>query len=102
MLETILTSLATSFITGIVAFSVQERKLKSDLRTEFMAEQVAKTLLEDDNWKKRSFAEIQKRLGGFEDNELRKILVRAGAVCFIDKNDGKEFWGLLSRNRDNI
>ncbi len=105
MIETILTSLATALITGLVTFSVQERKLKSELRTEFMAEQVAKALLENEKWKKRSFAEIQKRLGGFEDNDLRRILVRAGAVRFLvkDENDKeKEMWGLLSRNRDSI
>ena len=105
MIETILTSLATALITGLVTFSVQERKLKSELRTEFMAEQVAKTLLENEKWKKRSFAEIQKRLGGFEDNDLRRILVRAGAVRFLVKDEDekeKEMWGLLSRNRDSI
>ena len=105
MIETILTSLATALITGFVTFSVQERKLKSELRTEFMAEQVAKTLLENEKWKKRSFTEIQKRLGGFEDNDLRRILVRAGAVRFLVKNENeidKEMWGLLSRNQDIV
>ncbi len=101
MLETILTSLATALVTGFITFSVQERKLKSELRTEFMAEMVAKTLLEDEKWKKRSFSEIQKRLGGFEENELRRILVRAGAVRFV-ADDGRELWGLLSRNRNSI
>ncbi|PSB02621.1 hypothetical protein [Merismopedia glauca] len=101
MLETIFTSLATALITGLVTFSVQERKLKSELRTEFMAEQVAKTLLENEKWKKRSFAEIQKRLGGFPEDELRRILVRAGAVRFVVE-DGKEMWGLLSRNQNSI
>lgn len=98
MLETVLTSLATALITGVVTFSVQERKLKSELRTEFMAEQVARTLLENEQWKKRSFSEIQKRLGGFEENDLRRILVRAGAVRFVSE-DGREMWGLLSRNQ---
>ena len=86
MIETVLTSLATALITGLVTFSVQERKLKSELRTEFIAEQVARTLLEDEKWKKRSFSEIQKRLGGFEENDLRRILVRTGAVRFVSEN----------------
>ena len=101
MLETIFTSVVTALITGLVTFSIQERKLRTHLRTEFMAEEVARTLLEDERWKKRSFVEIQKRLGGFEDNELRKILVRAGAVRFVSEEE-KELWGLLSRNRDDI
>jgi len=63
-----------------------------------MAEQVAKSLLESEKWEKRSFDEIKNRLGGFEDDELRKILVRAGAVKF-KASDGKELWGLISRNK---
>lgn len=101
MLETIITSLITALITGIVTFSAQERKIKSELRTEFMAEQVAKTLLEDERWELRSFDAIKKRLGGFEDEELRRILVRAGAVRFEDAERG-EMWGLLSKNRKRI
>jgi hypothetical protein len=100
MLETIITSVATAIVTGLITFSAQERKLKSELRTEFMAEQVARALLEDERWKKRSFSAIKKRLGGFEDNELRKILVRAGAIRFESKDD--EYWGLLSKNRNDI
>ncbi len=104
MLETINTSAITAFITALVTFIIQERKLKVEMikvRTEFMAEQAAKQLLESEQWQRRSFERIQKRLGGFEENELRKILVRAGAVRF-EGDDGKEYWGLISRNRDVI
>ena len=100
MLTTILTAAITALITGLITFSLQERKLKTELRTEFMAEQVARLLLENENWKKRSFDEIKRRLGGFEDNELRKILVRSGAVKF-DAPD-KELWGLISRNIEDL
>ena len=101
MLVTILTAAITALITGLITFALQERKLKMELRTEFMAEQVARSLLENEKWKKRSFEEIKKRLGGFEDNELRKILVRSGAIKFVT-SDGKELWGLLSRNKDDL
>lgn len=101
MFTTIFTSLTTSLITALGAFSVQGRKLKSEFRTEFKAEQAVKALLENEQWKKRTFSEIQKRLGGFKDDDLRKILVRAGAVRFESKTKG-EMWGLLSRNRDDI
>ncbi len=70
---------------------------QNHLRTEFMAEQVARQLLESKDWQKRSFESIKKRLGGFSDDELRRILVRAGAVRF-EGNKGDELWGLLSRN----
>lgn len=98
MLQTIFISAITASITAIAAFALQERKLKWELRTEFMAEQAAQTLLQHEKWEKRSFQEIKKRLGGFDDHELRKILVRAGAVRF--KGDGDlELWELVSRNK---
>lgn len=99
MLTTIMTASITACITGLVTFAIQERKLKTELRTEFMAEGVARVLLQNERWKKGSFEEIKKRLGGFEDDELRKILVRAGAVRF-EGDGGKEFWGLIVRNKE--
>ncbi len=99
MLDTILTSVLVAVITSIATYAIQERKLKTELRTEFMAEQVVKKLLEFPQWKMRSFDEIKKRLTGFDDNELRKILVRSGAVCF-EGESGKELWGLISKNED--
>ena len=101
MIETVVTSLVVAAITSIATYMIQERKLKAELRTEFMAEQAAKKLLESPNWDKRSFDEIKKRLAGFEDNELRKILVRSGAVSFEGEN-GKELWGLISKNEDRL
>ena len=101
MLTTILTAVLTAAVTGLITFSIQERRLRTELRTEFMAEQAAKALLETERWKKRSFAEIKKRLAGFGDDYLRKILVRAGAVRF-EASDGGELWGLISRNKDDL
>ncbi|MEG4574689.1 hypothetical protein QUA56_18650 [Microcoleus sp. N3A4] len=107
MLTTVLTSIVTAFGTAIVttlaSFLLQERRIKfefAQMRTEFMAEQVARQLLEHENWQRRSFKAIKHRLGGFDDDELRKILVRAGAIRFEDRNTKEEFWGLIHRNRD--
>jgi hypothetical protein len=66
-----------------------------------MAENAAKSLLQDERWKKRSFKAIKNRLGGFEDNELRKILVRAGAISF-ESDKGEELWGLISENQSDL
>jgi hypothetical protein len=101
MLETIITSILVALVTSLATYVIQERKLKAELRTEFMAEQAAKLLLENPQWEMRSFNEIKKRLSGFSDNELRKILVRAGAVCF-EGEDGGELWGLISRNESSL
>lgn len=101
MLITFFTAAITALITGLLTFAIQERKLKTELRTEFMAEEAAKSLLENERWKKRSFDEIKKRLGGFDEDELRKILVRSGAVRF-EAPEGKELWGLISRNKEEL
>ena len=82
-------TIVVAAFTGYITFRVQEWRLKTELKTEFMAEEAAKRLLSEDDWAKRSFSEISKRLGGFEENELRKILVRAGAVRF-EKSENKE------------
>ena len=99
--ETVLTSFFTALLTGLLTFWVQEKRLKTELRTEFMAEQAARALLESEKWSKRSFDAIKKRLGGFSDDDRRKILVRAGAVRF-ESDGGEELWGMISRNRTDF
>jgi hypothetical protein len=46
----------------------------------------------------RSFAILKKSVGSFADEELRRLLVRAGAVRFWNPETGEEFWGLIERN----
>ncbi len=95
------TAVIVAALTGYITFRVQEERLKKELKTEFMAEKVAKDLLSNKQWEQRSFETIQKRLGGFKEDELRKILVRAGAVRFEGDN-GEELWGLISRNESKL
>ena len=63
----------------------------------FIAEGVAHALLCDRKSLYRSFRSLKYHLGGFTDDELRKILVRAGAIRLTA--GGQEVWGLLPRNR---
>lgn len=65
-------------------------------RTEFMAETTARHFLGHKSFTDRSFDALRMHLGGFEDDELRKILVRAGAMR-VYREDGSEWWRLLSR-----
>lgn len=81
---------------------LQQDRLRTELRTEFMAEEAIRQLLQHPDWEQRSFDEIKRRLGGFEDNELRRFLVRAGAVAFWSESGNKEFWGLRDRNADKL
>lgn len=96
-----LVAVLTSVLTAIVTLRISKRKAELDFKTEFAAERVAHELMMDPDWRWRSFEVIRHHLGGFEDNELRKILVRAGAIR-VESRQGKELWGLLDRNRDNI
>ncbi|MFD4760889.1 hypothetical protein ACFWOJ_18945 [Streptomyces sp. NPDC058439] len=77
---------------------------REDLRTEYMAEAAIRRLLIHPEWEKRSFGAIRQRLGdGFTDTELRKLLVRAGAVRLPDKDKKDlELWGLAERNEDEL
>ncbi len=99
-LTTVLLPFLVAVVTSVFAFLIQRSKLRTEFRTEFMAEAAARILLTRPDWKKRSFEAISKKLGGFGEDELRKILVRAGAVRFEGK-DG-ELWGLIERNESDL
>lgn len=99
-------SLIGSLVGALVAFSLQRSRLTADLaiaiesvKTEHMAEKTALHYLNHRGYTDRSFLMLSKRLGGFEGDELRKILVRAGAVRYI-RDDGTEWWRLLSRRAE--
>ncbi len=101
LLETLAVSLVSGAIGGCATYFVQERKLKREYQLHDAAERAAQTLLADPTWRLRTFKVIRHHLGGFEEDELRKILVRSGAVRFRSKS-GFELWGLLERNRDRL
>jgi hypothetical protein len=84
---------------GEIDRELAAQKVWLDNQPSFAAERVANVLLNDSEWTVRSLGIIKHHLGGFEDDELRRILVRAGAIRWLDA-DGQEVWGLLSRNRD--
>ena len=70
-------------------------------KTEFMAEETARHFLSHRGYTDRSFEVLQTHLGGFAEDDLRKILVRAGAIR-IFRDDGSEWWRLLSRMGEYI
>jgi hypothetical protein len=77
-------------------FANQLRILHEQHKTEYMAEDTARHFLSHKSFTDRSFEALKMHLGGFEDDELRKILVRAGAMR-VYRDDGSEWWRLLSR-----
>ena len=97
-------SLIGSLVGVLAAFHMQRSRIAADIsialesvKTEHMAEKTALHYLNHKGYTDRSFDMLSRRLGGFEDNELRKILVRSGAVRYT-RPDGSEWWRLLSRH----
>ena len=86
VLVPIVVALITSVITGFITFRLQEHRLRTELRTEFMVEETVKQLLNHPKWEQRSFSVIKQKVGGFEDDDLRKLLVRSGALRFYLNN----------------
>jgi hypothetical protein len=79
----------------------QLRALQEQHKAEFMAETTARHFLSHKGFTDRSFETLRNHLGGFGDDELRKILVRAGAIR-VYREDGSEWWRLLSRMDEYI
>jgi hypothetical protein len=93
---------------GLLSWWLQKHRTAADLRialeavkTEHIAETTARYYLNHKGYRDRSFEHLSRRLGGFEGNDLRKILVRAGAVRYL-RTDGSEWWRLLSREAESI
>jgi hypothetical protein len=85
-----------SFFLNRQQFRNQLELLRQQHKVEFMAEETARHFLSHKGFTDRSFETLRNHLGGFDDDELRKILVRAGAVRIL-RDDGSEWWRLLSR-----
>jgi hypothetical protein len=88
---------------GGISYLLNRQQLRNQLelvraqhKVEFMAEDTARHFLGHKSFTDRSFETLRMHLGGFEDDELRKILVRAGAIRVM-REDGSEWWRLLSR-----
>lgn len=91
----IIASVAALSISLIIALAAIKRVANLHLR--FAPEGVAHALLADRKVPYRTFLSLKYHLSGFADDELRKILVRAGGIRLTA--GGQEVWGLLSRNR---
>jgi hypothetical protein len=92
---------AISWLLNRQQFANQLKLAREAHRTEFMAEETARALLSHKGFTDRSFEALQRALGGFADDELRKILVRAGAMR-VYRDDASEWWRLVSRQDEFI
>jgi hypothetical protein len=98
--QTILTAAVTALLTSAGAYLLARQRISHEFRLQFRAETVIRKLLMNDEWELRSFKVIKHHIGGFEDDELRQLLVRSGAVRFTAK--GEEMWGLFERTSHSL
>jgi hypothetical protein len=98
-----LSALLGAVVGGGISYLLNRQQLANQLRiqqethkVEYMAEETARHFLSHKSFTDRSFETLRNHLGGFADDELRKILVRAGAIR-VYREDGSEWWRLLSR-----
>ena len=93
-----LLTLLDTLVEGLVTFAENRQQFKhqQQYNPKLMSEETARHLLSHQSFTDRSFDVLKKHLGGFEDDELRKILVRAY------RDDGAEWWCLLSRTGERI
>lgn len=80
---------------------IQRERLQTEFATEESVEVAIRQFLEMSELQYRSFQMIRHYIGGFEPNELRRLLVRAGSVRFIAA-DGSELWALRERVADDF
>jgi hypothetical protein len=85
----------------VVTLWLGMQKIRREHLLEHRSENLVRKLLSHNKWRLRTFKTIQHHVAGFEDDELRKILIRAGALRFTDA-EGIEIWGLMERNMDLV
>ena len=108
LISSLLSGVVGALFGGVITGKLQKERFTHDLnlirlehKTEFMAETTARYFLSHQGYTDRSFETLRDAIGGFTDDELRQILVRAGAIRSFRK-DGSEWWRLLSRNEEFI
>lgn len=92
----VLVSAVTALVVAYLTIRVEQKRLYAEFKTERSVEAALKEFLGLPRYPYRSFPMIQHHIGGFDENELRQHLVRAGAVRFAAA-DGTEMWALLHR-----
>ena len=92
-------SLAGAMIGTGVTLWLGVRQVRRQYLLEHQSEALVRRLLQHRKWRLRTFSTIRYHVAGFSDDQLRQILIRAGALRFEDAR-GIEVWGLLERNED--
>ena len=89
-------SLLVAVLSALVTMMIAEKSHRRQYKLAYKVEDLALKFLSHPNYRFRTFSTIKHHLAGFEDDELRKILVSVGALRFLDR-EGIEIWGLYER-----
>lgn len=108
-----LSSLFGVSVGGVISYQLQKARFKQDLilqkerfdqellllreenKTDNVAEETIRYYLDHEGHLMRSFKHLSTKIAGFEEDELRRLLVRAGAVRFHRNEDKEEMWCLV-------
>jgi hypothetical protein len=92
-------TIVSAIISAGLSYWVTHQQLDRQYRLENRSEAAVLDLLMQRPFRMRSLDIIRSHLGGFDDdNKLRQVLIRVGALRWRTEN-GEEVWGLLDRNR---
>lgn len=94
-----LIAVEVSAITGLVTSLHTVKRLGRELMLDMQSEAIDTKLLQSPKWRLSMFKTLNYHILGFEEDELRQVLIRAGAVRSADAQ-GVETWGLLERVED--
>jgi len=98
-----LSALGGALVGGAISLLLQREQFRQEgemhrqeNKTVYAAEDTVRRMLSHTKYECRRFSALRKALLGFDDNELRRLLIRAGA-CSVDRGDGEEWWVLSER-----
>ena len=94
-------SLFIAIVSSIITLRVADKKHNREYKLEYKVEELVLKFLNHPDWRFRTFKTVKHHIAGFEDNELRQILVRVGALRFED-SEGTELWGLFERVKPEL
>lgn len=94
-------------LTGLFNLLLQARQFNHNKelfllqnRSKEQAKEILEEMLNHKKYVDRSFEALKGKIGGFNDDEIRKILLEIGAIKAIRKDDGTEWWYLKDRREE--
>lgn len=82
---------------GELEIGLVEKRYSTEHKDRLHAEEILASLLNDERFPRRRFETIRNIVGGYSDDELRKLLLRAGGIRMM--HNGDELWTVNQRAR---